>query len=1579
MKYTYQSIRALLVVALWTTATMPLAWAASSCGAVVANTVTCTQNTAITTVAVTAGVPVQGSVYPSIITTPAALGGAVTKVTVTLNGLKHTAGNVEELQLLLVSPSGKGLLFMGGMGAFVGVINNGITAINVVFDDAGTVPATSCDFSTPLVSGTTYKPRVCDISVPSAAGGFPANGNWAGCTGTNTTTTCPIAAPAGALTLATAFAPETTPSGDWRLFVRDFSSIAGAGGTIASWGLTITTSGVATAATTTSISTVNPNTILRTTPGASDSTAITVAVTSASAVNGGTVSFTDNGSALPCAGGNPTVSAGAATCNATFASEGVHNIQATYSGTAGFAPSSTTGNTFVMVNDRSTFSGVSPTGGQFCNNSSIALPSAGTPRVFPSNMYVTADGSPTGGNAFAGVITGLTVSLKQFSHTFGTLASMLLVSPSGKPYMMMANAFQGTSFGPVDLTLSDAGAAFIPSGSAATTGTFKPADYNAGTAQDPASYVNRNSAAQFNPLPAPTTGYFFPGGNGLGSATFGTTFGGDSPNGNWRLYAINSVDGGQTGSVGSWCLNFTVNASAVATTTVVSANPVQVFTTAPTQATVITATVSSTSSPTGTVTFTDNGAALCSNVPVSSGIATCNVPSFSTQGNHNITAAYTPTGSFGPSSGVGVVRVDARAVKTVVNATTYQYCNPGTITFPGLNNQAGPSSPYPANIIIPDLPGTINTTSVIYNNFTVNNGSAARDFTSMLVGPAGNNASTLDLMSRVGGAAQLFSGTITLADSAAALLPTTTFGTGSYKPTSLGGANTYPALTPPGPFAPPSGPFQYAASNGAATLGSVFGSGAGNTQTGNGTWRLYSQTVGNGTTGSIGSACLQFVVNPPVLAITKTHAVAAGYRQGSTGNTYTVVVSNSGPGPTGGTATVVDDTSLAPGLTITAMSGSNWTCTVGTKTCTSTDVVAALGAYPPITVTFSVNNNATVGTNSQTNKATIAGGGSTSTITASDPTTIIAAPVLAVAKSHTGNFTQGQAGVWNINVSNTAAASGVTSGTVTVNDTLPTGYTLASFSGAGWSCTGTGTANVSCTNATAVAGGASFATLALTVNVPPNSPTSVSNSATASGGGMLVASVASNADGVTVIQAQSITFTQPLDTALSAGPVALTATATSGLTVSFGSNSGAICTVAGASVTLVSAGVCSITATQTGNVSFAAAAPVTRTFNVLKATQTLSFPTQVPSSRSFVANSTFAINPLATSATPNSGNAIVYSSLSPGVCTVSVTTVTMLSTGGCVLAANQAGDANYNAAAQVPQSVAIGVASQSISNFVATPTNPVFSVGGTFTVSATGGASGNPVTFTVAPASAGVCSAGGGNGATITMLALGTCAVLADQAGNANYAAATQATLSIALGKTTQTITFPAITAFSWYQGSASLAATASSGLTVTYAVSSGPCSLTGNVLTASSPGSCVVDANQSGNSSFAAAAQQSQTATVNVGPALLDIDASGAPTKYDAATDGVMVMRFLLGYQGNAITNIANPGRTQAQILTHLVSILPLLDVDGDGNASASSDGLLILRYMLNLRGSALLAGASIGPATAAQVETAIGRLMPP
>lgn len=94
---------------------------------------------------------------------------------------------------------------------------------------------------------------------------------------------------------------------------------------------------------------------------------------------------------------------------------------------------------------------------------------------------------------------------------------------------------------------------------------------------------------------------------------------------------------------------------------------------------------------------------------------------------------------------------------------------------------------------------------------------------------------------------------------------------------------------------------------------------------------------------------------------------------------------------------------------------------------------------------------------------------------------------------------------------------------------------------------------------------------------------------------------------------------------------------------------------------------------------------------------------------------------------------------------------------------------------------------------------------------------------------------------------------------------------------------------------------------------------------------------------------------------ATLDIDASAAPTKYDAATDGVMALRALFGMSGVAISNDARGGtatRSPAAIPTYLADIAPVLDANGDGQVQALTDGVLIIRYLLGLRGTPLIAG---------------------
>ena len=85
--------------------------------------------------------------------------------------------------------------------------------------------------------------------------------------------------------------------------------------------------------------------------------------------------------------------------------------------------------------------------------------------------------------------------------------------------------------------------------------------------------------------------------------------------------------------------------------------------------------------------------------------------------------------------------------------------------------------------------------------------------------------------------------------------------------------------------------------------------------------------------------------------------------------------------------------------------------------------------------------------------------------------------------------------------------------------------------------------------------------------------------------------------GGVVLPSQTITFASPGPQVVGT-PVTLSASADSGLLVSFASTTPTICTVSGDTLTPVAAGNCTVTANQGGNGSYAAAATVTRTFAV---------------------------------------------------------------------------------------------------------------------------------------------------------------------------------------------------------------------------------------------------------------------------------------------------------------------------------------------------------------------------------------------
>jgi uncharacterized repeat protein (TIGR03803 family) len=84
----------------------------------------------------------------------------------------------------------------------------------------------------------------------------------------------------------------------------------------------------------------------------------------------------------------------------------------------------------------------------------------------------------------------------------------------------------------------------------------------------------------------------------------------------------------------------------------------------------------------------------------------------------------------------------------------------------------------------------------------------------------------------------------------------------------------------------------------------------------------------------------------------------------------------------------------------------------------------------------------------------------------------------------------------------------------------------------------------------------------------------------------------------TALQDQTIAFAKPPNKTLGAPPFMVSATASSGLAVSFASASTSVCSVTGSTVTLLAVGICTIHATQPGNASYAPATPVNRSFQV---------------------------------------------------------------------------------------------------------------------------------------------------------------------------------------------------------------------------------------------------------------------------------------------------------------------------------------------------------------------------------------------
>lgn len=433
---------------------------------------------------------------------------------------------------------------------------------------------------------------------------------------------------------------------------------------------------------------------------------------------------------------------------------------------------------------------------------------------------------------------------------------------------------------------------------------------------------------------------------------------------------------------------------------------------------------------------------------------------------------------------------------------------------------------------------------------------------------------------------------------------------------------------------------------------------------------------------------------------------------------------------------------------------------------------------------------------------------------------------------------------------NSAGTATTTAATLTVQTppvitTQPVGATVAPGQGITMLAAATGTPTPSAQWLFSEDNGATFANLTNSLSFTLVSPTAKT---------ALVKVVFTNSAGsvtsdtvtlVWVKQNQTISFTSAAPTtAVFGGPTySVTATATSGLGVTYtiDASASSVCSVAGSTVSFIGVGTCTINANQAGNTAFNAAPQVQQSFAVGQGANVITFGS-TPSSP-VVGGPTYNVTATATSGLTVS---FAIDASASGICSISGSAVSFLAAGTCTINANQAGNANYSAAAQMQQSFTVGQGSNVIT-FPPLGDTPFTSAPPTLAATASSG-----LAISYASNSTGVCTVTGG---AISFVAVGTCSINASQAGDANFTAATSVSQTFAVTPGANTITFGVLPDRALGSGSFALTATASSGLAVSYAgTTAATCSVSGSTVSLLAVGTCSITATQAGDGNYAAA-----------------------------------------------------------------------------------------------------------------------------
>ncbi|HEX8368845.1 MAG TPA: FG-GAP-like repeat-containing protein [Pyrinomonadaceae bacterium] len=153
------------------------------------------------------------------------------------------------------------------------------------------------------------------------------------------------------------------------------------------------------------------------------------------------------------------------------------------------------------------------------NAAAISIPNAGTASPYPSEINVTNH---------EGFVTGVQVTLTNFSHNSPDDVDLLLVSPSGRKVVLMSDVGGGNPATNLNLFFSDAATASLPDNSALAGGTYKPTNFE------------------------PDDTFSAPAPGGAPTGTRLSALNGSTANGAWQLFLVDD-NGNNAGSIsGGW-------------------------------------------------------------------------------------------------------------------------------------------------------------------------------------------------------------------------------------------------------------------------------------------------------------------------------------------------------------------------------------------------------------------------------------------------------------------------------------------------------------------------------------------------------------------------------------------------------------------------------------------------------------------------------------------------------------------------------------------------------------------------------------------------------------------------------------------------------------------------------------------------------------------------------------------------------------------------------------------------------------------------------------------------------------------